>query len=263
MLPAENLSPRIQEELAKDYIVIAPVEQPLTAEPLLLTDRILRANRDSPSLQELREQASKESGVYLLKDGLLLANGCVIIPDQDDLRTLIIKEAHTQKATAHPGRKKTIRILRDRYYWKGITGFIEQYINNCYTCRRAHVPRDKTPGLLHLLPIPSRLWQYILMDFKSFPPSKSGYNSILVVIDRLGKRLISVPCHKTITARELAALFINYVWRYYGPPDIIVSDRRPQFISSFWKEFCNILGIKLKLLIAEQPQTDGQTEIIN
>jgi len=263
MLPAENLSPRIQEELAKADLVVAPVEPPQETESLLLTDRILQANRDSPSLQELREQASRESGVYSLKDGLLLANGRIVVPDQDDLRTLIVKEAHAQRATAHPGRKKTARILRDRYYWKGITGFIEQYVDNCHTCRRTHVPRDKTPGFLHPLPIPSRPWQHISMDFKSFPPSKRGYNSILVVVDRLGKRPISVPCHKTTTARELAALFINHVWRHYGPPDTIVSDRGPQFISSFWKEFCSILGIRLKLSTAEQPQTDGQTEIVN
>ena len=42
-----------------------------------------------------------------------------------------------------------------------------------------------------------------------------------------------------------------------------MSDRGPQFISSFWKEFCDVLGTKLKLSTAEQPQTDGQTEIVN
>ena len=144
-----------------------------------------------------------------------------------------------------------------------MTSDIEQYIRNCHTCRRTHVPRDKTPGLLHPLPIPSRPWQHISMDFKSFPPSKRGFDSILVVVDRLGKRPVSVPYYKTTTARELATLFIKHIWRHYGPPDTIVSDRGPQFISSFWKEFCDVLGTKLKLATAEQPQTDGQTEIVN
>ena len=56
---------------------------------------------------------------------MLLAKGRVVVPDQDDLRMLLIREAHDQRATAHPGRKKTIRVLRDRYYWKGITSDIE------------------------------------------------------------------------------------------------------------------------------------------
>ena len=142
---------------------------------------------------------------------MLLAKGRVVVPDQDDLRMLLIREAHDQRATAHPGRKKTIRVLRDRYYWKGITSDIEQYIRNCHTCRRTHVPRDKTPGLLHPLPIPSRPWQHISIDFKSFPPSKRGFDSILVVVDRLGKRLVSILYYKTTTARELATLFIKYI----------------------------------------------------
>ena len=60
MLPAETLSPRLQEELAKDEprAVVAPIETPAEAESLLITDRILQANRTSQDLQELREKAA-------------------------------------------------------------------------------------------------------------------------------------------------------------------------------------------------------------
>jgi transposase InsO family protein len=64
-------------------------------------------------------------------------------------------------------------------------------------------------------------------------------------------------------AKDTANLFIQWVYRFYGPPDIIVSDRGPQFISAFWDEFCTSLGIKLKLSTTNHPQTDGQTEIMN
>jgi hypothetical protein len=101
------------------------------------------------------------------------------------------------------------------------------------------------------------------MDFKSFPKDKHGNDMIYVVIDRLSKRSYSIPCQKTITAKGMARLFIHHVWRTHGPPDTIVSDRGPQFISAFWAEFCRILGIKLKLSTAFHPQTDGQTEIMN
>jgi hypothetical protein len=49
------------------------------------------------------------------------------------------------------------------------------------------------------------------MDFKSFPPSKRGYNSILVIVNRLGKRLILVLYYKIIIAKDLASLFIKHV----------------------------------------------------
>ena len=101
------------------------------------------------------------------------------------------------------------------------------------------------------------------MDFKSFPTDKHGYDTAYVVIDRLSKQSISIPCYKTTTAKDMAQLFVSYVYRHRGAPQSIVSDRGPQFISNFWEEFCRILGIQIKLSTAFHPQTDGQTEVMN
>ena len=95
------------------------------------------------------------------------------------------------------------------------------------------------------------------------PLDKSSYNIVIVVVDCLDKYTISIPCSKTINAKETAWLFIYYIYRIYGPPDTIVSDCGLQFVSVFWKEFTWILGIKLKLSTAYYPQTDSQTEITN
>ena len=101
------------------------------------------------------------------------------------------------------------------------------------------------------------------MDFVSFNKDKHGYNNVLVIIDRLSKESILIPCHKTTTAKEMASLFICHVWRYFGPPDLVVSDYSLQFISVFWTKFCRLLGAKMKLSTAHYLQTDSQTEIIN
>jgi hypothetical protein len=101
------------------------------------------------------------------------------------------------------------------------------------------------------------------MDYYSFNQDKHGYNNMLVIIDRLSKQAITIPCYKTIDAREQARLYLMYVYRYYGPPTIILSDRGLQFISSFWKEFNSILDTDIKLSTADYPQTDRQTEIYN
>jgi len=101
------------------------------------------------------------------------------------------------------------------------------------------------------------------MDFKEFPRDKYGYNAILVIINRLGKDSVIIPYYKTIDARSLAILFIGWIYRFGHTPETIISDRGPQFVSSFWTEFCRIIGVKLKLSTAYHKETDGQTEIIN
>jgi transposase InsO family protein len=86
---------------------------------------------------------------------------------------------------------------------------------------------------------------------------------IALFVDRLGKRPITIPVRDTITAKQLAPLFLLHVVRHVGIPDTIVSDRGPQFVSDFWNEFCKRIGTKLKLSTANHPQTDGQTKIVN
>jgi transposase InsO family protein len=155
----------------------------------------------------------------------------------------------------HPGRAKLRQLLQARYYWPNQGKDIDQYRDNCHTCRRAHVPRDKKPGLLHPLPVPDRPWQHVSVDFKKCPESKNKHNMVAIFVDRLGKRPITIPVRDTITAKELAPLFLTHVVRHVGIPETVVSDRGPQFISDFWNEFCKRIGTKLKLSTANHPQT--------
>src|SRR5438045_1759328 len=172
-------------------------------------------------------------------------------------------KVHCQIASAHPGIQKTQQILQAQYYWHSMDNDIKHFVCNCHACRHSTVPRDKPPGLLHPLPVPDHPWQHISMDFKSFPKDKHSFDTITVFVDWLGKRPISVPCHSMIDAPGLAWLYLTHVYKYYGPATMIISDHRPQFISTFWDEFNQILGTKIKLLTTFHPQTDGQTENAN
>ena len=93
-----------------------------------------------------------------MEEGLLLYQERLIVPDVDNLRTELIREAHCQVSTAHPGRDKTYRLLAPRYYWRGLLSDVERFIRNCHACRRADTPRDQTPGWLRPLPVPERPW---------------------------------------------------------------------------------------------------------
>ena len=66
----------------------------LIDKPLGLINRILQANRMAESLQALWAQAEEGDPELTLKDGLLLYNERLVIPETDHLCTDLIKEAH-------------------------------------------------------------------------------------------------------------------------------------------------------------------------
>uniref|UniRef100_A0A4W5MJG2 Integrase catalytic domain-containing protein n=1 Tax=Hucho hucho TaxID=62062 RepID=A0A4W5MJG2_9TELE len=55
----------------------------------------------------------------------------------------------------------------------------------------------------------------------------------------------------------------NLVFRFYGLPEDIVSDRGPQFTSRVWSAFFQQLNINISLTSGYHPQSNGQTERLN
>jgi len=66
-----------------------------------------------------------------------------------------------------------------------------------------------------------------------------------------------------MSAKGLAKLFRDQVWRLHGLPESIISDRGVQFAAGIMKKLNSLLGIQTKLSTAYYPQTDRQTERIN
>jgi hypothetical protein len=129
--------------------------------------------------------------------------------------------------------------------------FINCYYGNCPEYRRSWNVRFKPVELLQPLPILERVWQHITMNFKLFPPNQNGYNAILMMVDRLGKRSFSLFTRKTCTAAELADLYFMHIWRIYRTPETITSDRGSQFIAEFSRELAKLTGITLQPFTAE------------
>ena len=99
------------------------------------------------------------------------------------------------------------------------------------------------------------------MDFKTDLPLSSGYDTILVIVDRLTKRAWFLPTVATATAEQTAHVVFTWLLREgIGVPTSIVSDRDPLFTSDFWTSHFRLLGVEHKMSTADHPQTDGQSE---
>lgn len=84
-----------------------------------------------------------------------------------------------------------------------------------------------------------------------------------MVVDRLTKLRHYIPCHTTDGAEEVARLFTKNIFRLYGRPIDIVSDRDAKFMSDFWQHLSRRLKIKSSPSTVYHLETDGQTERLN
>jgi len=102
-----------------------------------------------------------------------------------------------------------------------------------------------------------------MVDFITKLPVVAGKDVILVVYNRLSKMMHFVATTEGTLVEDLARLFRDNVWKLYGLPESVVLDRRPQFAAGLTKELNRMLGIKMMLLMAFHPQTDGKMEHMN
>ena len=183
------------------------------------------------------------------------------IPDFGSLRQDLLHEHHDSILAGHFGVDKTVKLMLRHYYWPSLMRDVKHYVKTCPSCALGKSNTLKSAGLLQPLPIPTSRFEVITMDFvTALPETPSGHDAIMVMVDKLTKRMFLAPTTSSVTAVEAAELFYNHVIRHQGVPKAIISDRGTQFTSAFFRSVCSQLSIKQKLSTAYHPQTDGQSE---
>lgn len=210
---------------------------------------------------EWREGLLAPNSLFTEAGGTVYHDGRLFVPAP--LRAEILHSRHDSVIVGHPGRARTLELVQRDFSWPGMTRYVRTYVSTCVTCKRIKVERHQPYGLLKPLDIPSRPWASISIDMIVKLPLSHGCDSILVVCDRMLKTCHLIPTVESITAEDLARLFITHIFRLHGLPESIVSDRGPVFVSQFWRALLKHLGIEPKTSTAYHPQTDGQTERTN
>ncbi|KAJ9539016.1 hypothetical protein OSB04_031749 [Centaurea solstitialis] len=207
-----------------------------------LKSQILEAQREALMTDNLKKETlhgikkefeEKVDGVCYFKDRIW-------VPKVDQLRALIMDEAHQSRYSIHPGSDKMYKGLKEHYWWSGMKRDIATYVSKCLTCAKVKAEHQKPSGLLQQPEIPEWKWEQISMDFVTkLPKTKKG---------------------ETYSIDKLAQLYVDEIVMRHGIPISIISDRDSRFTSRFWQSLQATLGTRVDLSTAYHPQTDGQTE---
>jgi hypothetical protein len=111
LLMPDKLNPEIIRRLLAD---LAPINSPKASVvltdghiPLDLINHILTANKQSPSLEDKRAKAMRGDQDWKIQDACLLYKSRLVVLEDDNLRTKLLRFIHAALNTAHPGKTKT------------------------------------------------------------------------------------------------------------------------------------------------------------
>nr|GEV10422.1 putative reverse transcriptase domain-containing protein [Tanacetum cinerariifolium] len=162
------------------------------------------------------------------EDESLYFMDCIWVLLVGGVRTIIKGEAHKTRYSVHPGANKMYHDLQDMYWW-------------------SEIPKWK--------------WDNITMDFiTNLPRSKSGHDTIWVIIDRLTKSAHFPATCEDYSMEKLARLYIDEIVARHRVHVSIISDRDGRFTSRFWQTLQKALGTRLDMSTTYHPQMDGQSE---
>lgn len=241
----ERQEHRMQVLLPPNRIDIQPIDITDDDSNEGLDERVKKANRTDDQCKKIRAyllepEKNEKPALHLqsckAENDLLYKEKRLWVPG--DLQLDVVREIHDQPAVGHPGFRRTMLTIQRHYYWPGMKTTIARYLRNCHVCKRSKAPRDGYNGLLEPLPIPERPWTDISMDFVTGLPECQWYgrlyNAILMVVDRLAKEKIYIPCSDKdngTNTEATARMLVQHVWSKHGLPTSVVSDRGPQFVS--------------------------------
>jgi hypothetical protein len=228
-------------------------------------DEFMEKIKKSSNIEEKVKQKikNKEKDWNVDSSNVVTWQGRVYVPKEKKLREEIIQFHHDSYMGGHPGRYKTAELVLRNYWWPGLYSDVKKYVRGCEKCQRTKTFPEKPRGTLSPNAIPERNWQYISVDLITQLPPSMGYDAIMVVVDRLSKMIRVIPTNGEVTSEGVARLFRDRVWKDFGLPEVVISDRGSQFVSGFMKDLYGSLGVKLNPSTAYHPQTDGQTERVN
>ena len=231
---------------------------------------------ERPTTDEVRGQGPEAQRLAQLWDKLLVEEGVLKRQYEDtqshsvrlqlvvphSMRKQVLHELHAGALGGHLGEEKTLLKVKERFYWPGMQGDVQDWCRTCATCatRKTAPTRNRAPLQTIKTGYPM---QVVSVDILGpLPESEAGNSYVLVAGDHFTKWMeaYAIPNQEAITvARKLT----DEMFCRFSPPEQLHSDQGRQFESDLIKHICKILNVHKTRTSPYHPQCDGLVERFN
>lgn len=183
----------------------------------------------------------------------------VKVVNDDITKKLIMNDFHMLPTAGHAGIKRTLKTIRQRYFWKNIQSDVEKFIKSCKLCQQnKNIKQPKIPIIV--TSTATFAFEKIYMDLVGpIIPDEHGNQYILTTQCELTKFITATPI-KDKSTETVAKAFVENVILLFGVPKEIASDRGTEFMSKLFTDICKLLHINKINSVAYHHQSIGALE---
>lgn len=194
---------------------------------------------------------------FVFKDMMVLINvhkKAIEIITNDELKQKILEDHHNCVMIGHPGIKRLVHRVAQRYYWKNMKIDATKFVNNCEKCQKGKMGR-KTIIPLKLTSNAERYLQNWYIDVIGiFTMDKDGNRYILTALDELTKYLYTKPM-QNLESDTIAKALVS-IFCIGGFPETVISDNYSSLICKSFKDILKLLGVKSLNTTVYNPQSN-------
>jgi hypothetical protein len=126
-------------------------------------------------------------GHFSLHQGIIKYKNTIWLGHSVALQNKVTEQLHSTPIGGHSGALVTLQRVSKLFYWPHMKATIKEFVSACIICQQVKSERVPYPGLLQPLPVPTKAWTLVTMDFIEGLPTSTSYNCILVVVDKFSK----------------------------------------------------------------------------
>ena len=177
------------------------------------------------------------------------------------LRISIIRNCHIPPEKSHGGIGKTIKYVKEYFYWPNMNSEISNFVLSCETCKECKASNKILRPPMGKEAISHKPFQRIYIDFLGpYVRSKKGNSFIFVVLDHLTKYVLLKPMNKA-NSRNVVRFLIEEVFHKFGTPEIVFSDNGKQFTGTNFSNMVESFGINHIRTANYAPQANASERV--
>ena len=234
------------------------------------------AAQHKPRWEQISEFSRATKGLWSMFEALRLCDGVlqrgwkepatgetrwqVVVPRT--LRETVLRSVHGTPGSGHFGVSKTLRRLRQRFYWGQHRRDVEDYCRRCDSCTARKGPTDRSHAQLQQFPVGCTMERIGIDVLGPFPRTEKGNRYILTAMDYFTKwpEAYSLPNQE---AETIVDALVEGMFSRFGAPEVIHTDQGRNFESRVFKAMCEKLGSHKTRTTPLHPQSDGLVERFN